>query len=56
MNRFAFLPKGKAPQFAFGPSFLFTPIKWWTSPKTGGEFPWWGELKTPKGTFYRDPK
>jgi CrtC N-terminal lipocalin domain len=55
VNRFAFIPKGKAGQYSFGPSFIFNPIKWWTSPKTGVEYPWWGELKTPKGTFFLSP-
>jgi len=55
VNRFAFIPNGQAPQYAFGPSFLFTPIKWWTSPDSGVEYPWWGEMKTPKGTFYLSP-
>lgn len=55
VSRFAFIPKGQAPEYSFGPSFLFTPIKWWTSPKTGVDYPWWGELKTPKGTFYLSP-
>ena len=55
VNRFAFIPKGQAPQYSFGPSFLFTPLKWWKSPQSGVEYPWWGEMKTPKGTFYLSP-
>jgi hypothetical protein len=55
VNRFAFIPKGQAPQYSFGPSFLFTPIKWWTSPESKVQYPWWGEMKTPKGTFYLSP-
>jgi hypothetical protein len=55
VNRFAFIPKGQAPRYSFGPSFLFTPIKWWTSPTTGVEYPWWDEMKTPNGTFYLSP-
>lgn len=55
VDRFAFIPKGQAPEYSFGPSFVFTPIKWWKSPKSGVDFPWWGELKTPKGTFYLSP-
>lgn len=55
VNRFAFIPKGQAPQYSFGPSFVFTPIKFYTSPTSGIEFPWWGEMKTPKGTFYLSP-
>ena len=31
------------------------PHKWWTSPDSGVEYPWWGEMKTPKGTFYLSP-
>jgi hypothetical protein len=55
VTRFAFIPKGQAPQYAFGPSFVYTPTKWWTSPESGAEYPWWGEMKTPKGTFYLSP-
>lgn len=55
VNRFVFLPKGGKPQYFFGPSFVFTPTKFWKSPKTGVSFPWWGEMKTPKGTFYLSP-
>jgi len=54
-NRFAFVPKGQPPQYAFGPSIVYTPIKWWTSPITNMSYPWWGELKTPKGTFFISP-
>jgi hypothetical protein len=43
VNRFAFIPKGQAPQYSFGPSFLFTPLKWWKSPQSGVEYPWWGK-------------
>ncbi|MDB6017164.1 MAG: hypothetical protein JWR19_1653 [Pedosphaera sp.] len=55
VNRFAFIPKGNPAEYAFGPTFLFTPIKWWTSPESGLEYPWWGEMKTPKGIFYLSP-
>ena len=55
VSRYAFIPKGQAPHYSFGPAFLFTPIKWWTSPKTAVDYPWWGELKTPQGTFYLSP-
>jgi hypothetical protein len=55
VNRFAFIPKGQARHYSFGPAFVFTPIKWWASPKSGAEYPWWGELKTPQGTFYLSP-
>ena len=55
VSRFAFIPKGQAPRYSFGPTFLFTPIKWWTSPETGVNVPWWGEMKTPQGTFYLSP-
>jgi hypothetical protein len=55
VSRFAFIPKGQAPQYSFGPSFLFTPIKYWTSPASGTDYPWWGEMKTPKGTFFLTP-
>jgi hypothetical protein len=55
-NRFAFMPKGANPQFSFGAAALqFTPIKWWTSDESGVQYPWWSELKTPKGTFYYSP-
>ena len=54
-NRFAFIPKGQPPRYSFGPEFVFTPIKWWTSPVTGNSYPWYGKLKTPKGTFYLTP-
>lgn len=54
-NRFAFVPKGQQPQYAFGPEFVFTPTKWWKSPVTGNSYPWYGEMKTPKGTFYLTP-
>jgi hypothetical protein len=55
VTRYAYIPKGKAPEYSFGPEFVFTPIKWWTSPKTNVEYPWWGEMKTPQGTFYLSP-
>lgn len=55
VSRFAFIPKGQAPQYSFGPSFLYSPLKWWTSPTTGMKYPWYGEMKTPKGTFYVTP-
>jgi len=55
VDRFAFIPKGQAPEYSFGPSFVFTPIKWWKSPKSRIDFPWWRELKTPKETFYLSP-
>ena len=56
VNRFAFIPKGQAPHYSFSPSFLFTPIKWWTSPTTGVQYPWWGEMKNfrrERSTFHR---
>jgi hypothetical protein len=55
VSRFAFVPKGEAPRYAFGPSFSFTPTRWWTSPDSGVEYPWWGEMRTPEGTFYLSP-
>jgi hypothetical protein len=55
VSRFAFVPKGGTPRYAFGPSFLFTPTRWWTSPDSGVEYPWWGEMQTPEGTFYLSP-
>jgi len=55
VSRFAFVPHGQPPQYAFGPAFEFTPIKWWTSPVTGVQYPWWGEMKTPRGIFYLSP-
>jgi hypothetical protein len=54
-NRFAFIPKDQPPQYTFGSEFVFTPIKWWTSLKSNITYPWWGQLKTPKGTFYLSP-
>jgi hypothetical protein len=55
VNRFTFVPKGQPGEYSFGPSFQYTPIKWWDSPESGVQYPWWGELKTPKGTFYLSP-
>jgi len=40
---------------AFGPAFVATPTRSWTSPKTGQTYPWWGEMKTPHGTLYYGP-
>lgn len=54
-SRFAYIPQGQPPRYYFGPEFLFTPIKWWTSPESNVTYPWYGKMKTPKGTFYLSP-
>ena len=55
VTRFAFIPSGEPAQYAFGPSFLFTPTEWWTSPDSSLQYPWWGKMETPQGTFYLSP-
>ena len=56
VNRFQFVDgKTGRVENAFGPSFIAEPTKWWTSPKTGQKYPWWGIMKTPKGKFYYGP-
>ena len=56
MNRFMYLDgiTGRRENF-FGPSFWAETTQWWTSPTTGQRYPWWGLMKTPKGTFYYGP-
>jgi hypothetical protein len=54
-SRYAWLPAGGRPQYSFGPTVTYTPLEWWTSPTTGNVYPWYSELKTPKGTFYMTP-
>ena len=41
--------------YAFGPSFKVIPSRMWTSPKSGKEYPWYGRIETPHGTFYYEP-
>ncbi len=42
-------------EYAFGPAFKLIPSRMWTSPKSGKQYPWWGRIETPHGTFYYEP-
>jgi len=41
--------------YAFGPAFKLIPERMWTSPKSGREYPWYGRIETPQGTFWYEP-
>ena len=56
MNRFQYIDGSTGRrENHFGPTITAEPTKWWTSPSTGQKYPWWGVMKTPKGTFYYGP-
>jgi len=56
MNRFQYIDGSTGRrENHFGPTLTAEPTKWWTSPSTGQKYPWWGVMKTPKGTFYYGP-
>ncbi len=54
MTRFQVIHPDNSVDFAFGPSFVYTPSEIWTSPTSGKEYPWTGVMETPLGTFYFD--
>ena len=54
MTRFQIIRPDNTVEYAFGPSFVYTPTKLWTSPLTGQSYPWEGKMETPLGTFYFD--
>lgn len=56
MTRFQVVNPDGAMEYAFGPSFVYKPTKWWKSPISGKKWPWWGEMETPIGKFYFGPK
>ena len=55
MTRFHVIHPDNRVEYAFGPSFAFTPTEFWTSPTTGNVYPWWGTMDTPLGKFYFSP-
>ena len=55
VGRFQYLHANGRREHAFGQAFKAEPMKWWTSPKTGRNYPWWGKMTTPKGVFYYGP-
>lgn len=55
MSRFQVIHPDNTVEYAFGPSFVYTPTKIWKSPMSGQEYPWYGTMKTPLGTFYFSP-
>ncbi|WP_425049427.1 lipocalin family protein [Psychromarinibacter sp. S121] len=55
MTRFQVIHPDNTVEYAFGPSFVYTPTELWTSPKSGYTYPWRGIMKTPLGEFYFSP-
>jgi predicted secreted hydrolase len=41
--------------YAFGDSTVVTGLKTWKSPITGRNYPLWGKVTTPRGTYYYSP-
>ncbi len=54
-NRFNVVNTDGRMQYFMGPAFTFTPYKFWTSPVTGVDYPLYGRMQTPVGTFYTEP-
>jgi len=56
VNRYLFMD-GKTHQrsYSFGPAFKVIPSRFWTSPKSGKSYPWYGRMETPQGTFFYEP-
>ncbi len=54
MTRFQVIRPDNSVEYAFGPSFTYTPTEIWTSPKSGKTYPWNGVMESPLGTFYFD--
>lgn len=42
-------------RYAFGPAFKVIPERMWTSPKSGKDYPWYGRMVTPNGTYWYEP-
>ncbi|WP_425049429.1 lipocalin-like domain-containing protein [Psychromarinibacter sp. S121] len=55
MTRFMVIHPDNTVEYAFGPSFVYTPSELWTSPMTGVTYPWNGVMTTPLGEFYFGP-
>lgn len=56
VNRFQYITKDGRREHAFGPALRCTPTKFWKSPRTGKEYPWWGVMETPKGKYFYGPE
>ncbi len=56
MTRYQHINRDGSMQYAFGPSFVYTPTEEWVSPISGTSFPWYGVMETPNGTFYFGPE
>jgi len=56
VNRYLFMDgETHKRSYAFGDSFKLIPSKMWTSPKSDKQYPWWGRIETPQGTYYYEP-
>ncbi len=55
MTRFQVTHPDNRVEYAFGPSFVYTPTEFWTSPTSGNRYPWYGTMETPLGIFYFSP-
>ena len=55
LNRYSYSTPDNHTTYGFGEAFEYTPLKTWHSPVTGHNYPNYGRLMTPFGTWYYSP-